>query len=66
MIVNGPSALDYDEDLGTIPVTDFYYKSMYELSFVADGAITPFRGPPTADNGLVNGLNMNVNKTGGS
>jgi FtsP/CotA-like multicopper oxidase with cupredoxin domain len=58
--------MDYDEGLGTVPVTDFYYKSMYQPSFVANGAVQPFTGPPVADNGLINGLNMNVNKTGGS
>jgi FtsP/CotA-like multicopper oxidase with cupredoxin domain len=66
MVINGPSTMDYDEDLGTLPVTDFYYKSMYELSFVANGAVQPFTGPPVADNGLINGMNMNVAKTAGS
>jgi len=61
MVINGPSSMNYDEDLGTLPVTDFYYKSMYELSLVAESV-----GPPVADNGLVNGRNMNLNKTGGS
>lgn len=58
--------MDYDYDLGPLAVTDFYYKSMYELGFVADGTVLPFTGPPVADNGLINGKNMNVNKTGGS
>jgi FtsP/CotA-like multicopper oxidase with cupredoxin domain len=66
IVINGPSVKDYDYDLGPLAVTDFYYKSMYELGFIVDGTVQPFTGPPVADNGLVNGKNMNVNKTVGS
>lgn len=65
MVINGPSAKDYDYDLGPLSVTDFYYKQMYELGFVADGTVQPFRGPPVADNGLINGLNKNKDLTTG-
>jgi hypothetical protein len=60
MVINGPAALDYDYDLGPMPITDFYYHSSYEA-----GLMSVKNGPPEGDNGLINGTNMNVGETAG-
>ncbi|EKD18347.1 uncharacterized protein L3040_006778 [Drepanopeziza brunnea f. sp. 'multigermtubi'] len=67
MVINGPSSADYDVDLGPVALTDFYYGQMTELAKVSRGEIViPGKvGPPTPDNGLINGVNMNATKTGG-
>ncbi|KAM0146558.1 hypothetical protein ACHAQE_010628 [Botrytis cinerea] len=60
IVVNGPASLNYDHDLGPLPITDFYYNSTYE-----EGLLSVSRGPPKADNGLINGTNRNPQKTAG-
>ena len=59
--INGPATADYDIDLGTLPIQDFYYKTMY-----VEGLAAGTTGPPKADNMLINGTNMNVAGTTGS
>lgn len=51
MIINGPSTANYDIDLGTFPLTDWFYSSIFTVNAAALHA----NGPPTADNVLVNG-----------
>ncbi|CAL3968634.1 unnamed protein product [Diplocarpon coronariae] len=67
MVIHGPSSADYDLDLGPVAITDFYYEQMTALGGVADGSviIPGHFGPPTPDNGLINGAIMNPAKTGG-
>ncbi|KAF7909066.1 hypothetical protein BELL_0043g00250 [Botrytis elliptica] len=60
IVINGPASLNYDYDLGPLPITDFYYKSTYE-----EGLLSVSKGPPKADNGLINGTNRNPHKTAG-
>jgi FtsP/CotA-like multicopper oxidase with cupredoxin domain len=55
MIIDGPASSNYDEDLGTLPLTDWYYKTAFELNEVAQHSRT---GPPTPDNFLVNGTHI--------
>ncbi|KAE8454121.1 hypothetical protein EG329_005045 [Mollisiaceae sp. DMI_Dod_QoI] len=55
MIIEGPAAADYDIDLGTMPITDYYHKSAWTEAHVAERA-----APPKGDNILVNGTNINV------
>jgi L-ascorbate oxidase len=43
-----------------MPITDWYYKSMYEEQLAGSTG-----GPPKADNGLLNGTMMNVAMTAG-
>jgi FtsP/CotA-like multicopper oxidase with cupredoxin domain len=59
MIIDGPATSNYDEDLGTLPLTDWYYPAAFTLNEVAQHS-----GPPTADNILVNGTHVSPN--GGS
>ncbi len=48
--INGPASLPYDIDLGTFPITDYYYKTADELML-----FTQNNGPPFSDNVLFNG-----------
>ncbi|KAF2217437.1 carbohydrate-binding module family 20 protein [Cercospora zeae-maydis SCOH1-5] len=52
IVVYGPATADYDEDLGPLPITDWYYPTVGTTSFLARhrNALAP-----TADNGLING-----------
>ncbi|KAJ4367277.1 laccase, multicopper oxidase, benzenediol:oxygen oxidorectuctase [Neocucurbitaria cava] len=60
IIIDGPATANYDEDLGALPITDWYYTPAFTLNEVAQHSLS---GPPTADNILVNGTH--VNKNGG-
>lgn len=60
MIIDGPATANYDEDLGVLPITDWYYTPVFTLNEVAQHSLG---GPPIPDNILVNGTH--VNKNGG-
>jgi FtsP/CotA-like multicopper oxidase with cupredoxin domain len=51
IIINGPSTANYDIELGTLPITDWFHASLFTVNAAALHA----NGPPTADNMLVNG-----------
>ncbi|KAJ4373225.1 laccase, multicopper oxidase, benzenediol:oxygen oxidorectuctase [Neocucurbitaria cava] len=51
MIINGPATANYDIDLGVLPFTDWFYSPI----FTVNAASLHARGPPTADNILING-----------
>jgi FtsP/CotA-like multicopper oxidase with cupredoxin domain len=51
MIINGPATKNYDIDLGTYPITDWFHSSI----FTVNAASLHATGPPIADNVLVNG-----------
>lgn len=51
MIIHGPATGDYDIDLGALPFTDWFHASL----FTVNAATAHAKGPPTADNLLVNG-----------
>lgn len=54
LIVNGPSHIPYDIDLGPIMLTDYYHR--YYHSIIAE-VLTPrpFPAAPPSDNNLING-----------
>ena len=52
IVIHGPATANYDIDLGTLPITDWYYQPVMYHSSIAEHANAL---PPTADNGLVNG-----------
>ena len=61
IIINGPATSNYDIDLGTLAITDWYYTPAFTLApLISSGAI---RGAPPGNNVLINGTN--VNSTGG-
>ncbi|CAI0646995.1 unnamed protein product [Colletotrichum noveboracense] len=53
IIVNGPASAPYDEDLGTIMLSDWFHQTSDELYPTA-----ATNGPPTANTGLINGTGM--------
>ncbi|CAO2650779.1 Nn.00g020710.m01.CDS01 [Neocucurbitaria sp. VM-36] len=60
IIIDGPATANYDEDLGALPITDWYYTPAFTLNEIAQHSLA---GPPVPDNILVNGTH--VNKNGG-
>jgi FtsP/CotA-like multicopper oxidase with cupredoxin domain len=56
IIIDGPASAQYDEDLGALPITDWYYTPAFELNDKAQ------RGgpPPNVNNILVNGTHVNA------
>lgn len=64
IIIDGPATSNYDIDLGTFPITDWYYRLASELAPLIQNGGFP-RGPPPGDNILINGTNVPVNGTGG-
>jgi FtsP/CotA-like multicopper oxidase with cupredoxin domain len=53
IIINGPASANYDEDLGMLFLNDWSHQTVDELWYTAET-----RGPPTLDNGLINGTNV--------
>ncbi|KAI1501910.1 multicopper oxidase [Biscogniauxia marginata] len=53
IIINGPASAPYDEDKGTIFLTDWFHRTSDQLYAQASSG-----GPPTPENGLINGLNV--------
>ncbi|KAJ9608273.1 laccase, multicopper oxidase, benzenediol:oxygen oxidorectuctase [Cladophialophora chaetospira] len=64
IIINGPTTSNYDYDLGTYPITDWYHRPAFEIGPLIQTGGFP-RGPPPADNILINGTNVGLNGTGG-
>jgi FtsP/CotA-like multicopper oxidase with cupredoxin domain len=53
LVINGPATANYDEDKGIIFLSDWSHQTSNQL-FVSAAEVT---GPPTLDNGLINGTN---------
>jgi FtsP/CotA-like multicopper oxidase with cupredoxin domain len=58
--INGPASSNYDIDLGTYTVNDWYYKGSEQIDSIADQNLQQGSGPPPGDNILVNGTNKNA------
>jgi FtsP/CotA-like multicopper oxidase with cupredoxin domain len=58
--INGPATANYDEDLGVMPITDWYYITAYQAARRAfiNGQLG--QGPPLGDNILINGTAKNA------
>ncbi|KAL3462213.1 laccase [Aspergillus heterothallicus] len=64
IVISGPASADYDEDLGIVMLSDWDVRTVDELYHYAQT-----KGPPTLDNGLINGVNVfgedgSANQTG--
>jgi FtsP/CotA-like multicopper oxidase with cupredoxin domain len=53
IIINGPASANYEEDLGLLFLNDWDHQTVDELYSAAQSS-----GPPTLDNGLINGTNV--------
>jgi FtsP/CotA-like multicopper oxidase with cupredoxin domain len=62
MIIDGPATANYDVDLGTLPITDWYYTPAFTVNEIAQHSL---RGPPAPDNILVNGTHINAANNNG-
>ncbi|OCL02255.1 laccase-like multicopper oxidase [Glonium stellatum] len=62
--INGPATANYDIDLGTYPVTDWYYKTAFQTAAISQQSLQVGGGPPPGDNILINGTNKNANGGG--
>ncbi len=65
MVIDGPASSNYDDDLGVLPINDYYYRPAFELGPLIQRGMFP-RGPPCAENILINGTNKSPNGTSGS
>src|SRR2546421_4716872 len=52
IVIHGPTASNWDEDLGVLFLNDWSHQTVNELYSYAETS-----GPPTLDNGLINGTN---------
>ena len=62
IVINGPTTANYDEDLGVLPVSDWYYQTASARAYIV--AHFPGRPPTTADNGLINSTMVSKSGTG--
>ena len=68
IVINGPTTFNYDVDLGSYTVTDWFYQSAFVESIAASNnlqqPVGPAQAPPAGDNILINGTNKNANGGG--
>ena len=53
IIINGPATANYDNDMGVLFLNDWTHRTADEIYITAETS-----GPPTLDNGLLNGTNV--------
>ncbi|PGH05803.1 hypothetical protein GX51_02776 [Blastomyces parvus] len=56
MEISGPASANYDIDLGTMPIQDWYYRTAWQNALLGI--------PPVAENALINGTMVNANGGG--
>ncbi|KAI5251392.1 hypothetical protein E4T42_04329 [Aureobasidium subglaciale] len=59
IVINGPASSNYDIDLGTLPMTDFYYDLANNVNEITLHNLQANAPPPPGDNILVNGKGKN-------
>ncbi|KAI9694661.1 MAG: hypothetical protein M1822_000277 [Bathelium mastoideum] len=62
IIINGPATANYDVDLGTLPITDWFHDTAFMLNHRALHSTT---GPPVPNNALINGTMKSPDGTRG-
>ncbi|KAK4503238.1 hypothetical protein PRZ48_006666 [Zasmidium cellare] len=60
MVFHGPASANYDIDLGTYSLSDWYYATAYQVAARTLNNLQSKNGPPAADNILINGTNKNA------
>ncbi|KAF1808399.1 laccase [Eremomyces bilateralis CBS 781.70] len=66
LIINGPAAANYDIDLGTYSVTDWYYPTAFQINAISHQNLQVQAPPPPGDTILINGTNKHPTSDGGS
>lgn len=64
IVINGPASANYDIDLGSYTINDWFYKTAFQINAIADQNLQSASGPPPADTILINGTNKNSNGGG--
>lgn len=59
IVINGPATANYDVDLGTFPITDWYYKNADEVNEITLQDLQGGNAGPPGDTYLINGTNNN-------
>lgn len=62
--INGPATANYDVDLGVMPMSDWYYTTIYQAAARAFQSGQAGGGPPVSDNILINGTAKSATGTG--
>ena len=62
IVINGPATANYDVDLGTMPITDWYHDTAFMLNYRAIHSATR---PPIPNNALINGTMKSADGTRG-
>lgn len=65
LVINGPASANYDEDLGTYTVTDWYYRTAFQIEDNFDTALQAGQPGPAGDTILVNGTMKTPDGTAG-
>ncbi|KAF2103704.1 putative multicopper oxidase, type 1 [Rhizodiscina lignyota] len=60
IVIYGPSSSNYDVDLGPFTVSDWYYKTAFQMEAISNVLLQQASPPPPADNILVNGTGKNT------
>ncbi|KAF2786927.1 multicopper oxidase [Melanomma pulvis-pyrius CBS 109.77] len=60
LVINGPASANYDIDMGPITVNDYYYPTAWQVGIQSTANLQQGRGPPSADNIMISGLNKNA------
>lgn len=55
ILIHGPATVNYDEDLGTFPISDLYQNNMWLTGLAAERG-----GPPRAKGATINGTMKNA------
>lgn len=64
IIFDGPASANYDIDLGTYTVNEWYYQTAWQINSIASQNLQQQGPPPDADNLLINGTNKNADGGG--
>lgn len=64
LIINGPATANYDVDLGSYIVNDWYYQIAYQVADQTNANLQKGSGPPPGNNILINGTNQNASGGG--
>ncbi|KAF2157303.1 multicopper oxidase [Myriangium duriaei CBS 260.36] len=62
--INGPTTANYDVDLGTFTVNDWYYQDAWVANYQTLALLQQQQPPPAANNILINGTNKAANGGG--
>ncbi|KAL0256444.1 laccase, multicopper oxidase, benzenediol:oxygen oxidorectuctase [Diplodia seriata] len=66
LVINGPASSNYDFDLGTYTVTDWYYRTAYQIEDNFNVALQGGKAGPPGDTILVNGTMKSQDGTAGA